>query len=332
MGLNQNKKITIILIITIFFSATLTTAQTEEKTKEKINYKSIIDQGINLQLQPTDLQTWFESQPKIKFASLIQNSLTIKFIDDSYTVLLDITSQIGNQNKKITTEKQINQQQKLTGKTAVILNPSEDRYGYRYCKKIIQSLERMQYDILYKANDEVNLNFIENNLSAEVVYMNTHAGYWDTDGDGTSDTVIIATAEPWTNETETTYEFEYNNQMILKGILGDTELITFTPHLIDHYYQNNTFSNTMIYMATCEASYDDSMAKVFLNNGAETYIGWDGMTVSWLNRISSIRAFKLFNLGFTSEQVCKIIRYGGFYNRLFRSKLTFFGNGDLKLK
>ena len=137
------------------------------------------------------------------------------------------------------------------GKTALVLNPSENMYGNLHCRKIIDKLLIRGYNIVYLSNEAVDLTFIKSNLSEEIVYMNTHAGYWDLDGDNVSDTVVISTGEHWTNETPEKYQFEYENQMIVEGRIGDKSFVTFTPALIEYYYKLGDFPNSLIYMATC---------------------------------------------------------------------------------
>jgi hypothetical protein len=214
---------------------------------------------------------------------------------------------------------------------AVILNPSEYVYGHRQCQTIINILMQHHYNIEYKANDAVTISYLRYNLTADVVYMNTHAGYFDLDGDQRPDAVVIATGEHWTNETPQIYAFEYQHKMIVKGMVGDTGFIAFTPAFIAYYYPPGSLSNSLIYMATCYASYDSTMAQAFLNASAEAYIGWTQNTVFWTNSKTSVESFRLLASGRTVEFVCHHIRYGGFYNWLFHSKLVFYGNGAYRI-
>ena len=145
------------------------------------------------------------------------------------------------------------------------------------------------------------------------------------------DAVVIGTGEYWTDETQNIYQFEYENQMIVKGMVGDKSFVCFTPAFIQYYYDPGDLPNSLIYMATCHATYDDSMANAFLESGAGVYLGWTQNTVFFTNSKTSVTAFRLFSLGLNVHHICGLIRYGGFYNFLFRSKLTYFGDGDYKL-
>jgi len=217
------------------------------------------------------------------------------------------------------------------GYTALILNPSDNIYGNHHCRMIINKLLKRGFNIVYLSNEAVDLSFIKSNLAEEIVYINTHAGYWDLNGDNISDTVVISTGEHWTNETPQKYQFEYENQMIVEGRVGDKSFVAFTPALIEYYYSPGDFPNSLIYMATCYASYDNSMAQVFLDKGASAYIGWNQNTVFWTNSITSVRAFRLFSYGFKVNQVCNIIRSGGIINFFLRSKLTYYGDGNHRI-
>jgi hypothetical protein len=161
--------------------------------------------------------------------------------------------------------------------------------------------------------------------------MNTHAGYWDIDGDSIPETVVIGIGEYWTDDTPEKYKFEYENKMIVEGIVAGNRYIAFTPTLIDFFYDSEDFPNSLILMATCYACYDDSMAQVFLKKGAEAYMGWTQNTVFWTNSLTSVRAFKLLLFGFSVKWVCNIIRSGSIMNFLLLSKLTYYGNGNYKI-
>ncbi len=64
-----------------------------------IEYDAILKKGIhdiainqNADNQPTDivvqLEQWYHQHPSIEYASLVGSSITVKFIDGSYTVVL----------------------------------------------------------------------------------------------------------------------------------------------------------------------------------------------------------------------------------------------------
>lgn len=347
MTFRIKRHLTLAILLTFIVSITLSEAQPFGNSNMQalnINRDEIINQGIQIVCKENnlanilsdsivlkELKNWYNSHPMIEFASLIEKTITIKFIDGSYTLLMDIFPLFNDYEKEeIRISSSYNAEQ-TNGNNALILNPAEQMYGYRQCKRIIDRLLNKGYNIVYLSNEDVDLRYVENNLSAEIVYMNTHAGYWDVDGDQIPDTVVIGTGEYWTDETTQKYQFEYDNKMIVEGMVGDISYIAFTPDLIEYYYNSSDFPNSLIYMATCDATHDDSMANAFLESGADVYMGWTQDTMFWTNSITSSFAFRLLTRGFTVKQVCRIIRSGGFYNFIFRSKLTYYGNGDHRI-
>jgi hypothetical protein len=273
------------------------------------------------------LVDWFNAHPSVEFASGIETSITVKFIDGSYVVLLDPFSEgqrdLGDMIDRFVYERFSG----TSGNTAVILNPAESMYGHYQCQRIITTLLHRDYSIEYLANQAVDVAFLKNNLSADIIYMNTHAGYFDVDGDSQPDTVVIATGELWTNETEQKYPDDIENYLIVKGMVGNQGFVTFTPAFIATYYAEKHFPGSLVYMATCYALYDSSMAQEFLDAGATVYMGWSQNTVFWTNSRTSVQAFHLLSYGFSVQQVCRLIRSGGLYNWLFHSKLLYFGDG-----
>jgi len=53
--------------------------------------------------------------------------------------------------------------------------------------------------------------------------------------------------------------------------------------------------------------------------------------VFWTNSVTSVVAFKLLCRGFTVKTVCSLIGYGGLFHVLFKSKLMYYGDGNLKI-
>lgn len=341
----RTKILTLFLPLCLLFSSvSFQTHVTRQQSEQSvlIQYNEIIKQGIheieieqNKYKKPADslveLERWYNLHPLVEYASLISTSITVKFIDGSYAVIMDPC--LGKNDPPLeSTNRFVRKSYGIeNSNTAVILNPAEYMYGHRQCRSIITTLLRHDYSIEYLANQAVDLSFIRNNLSADIIYMNTHAGYFDVDGDHQTDAVVIATGEFWTNETEQEYAFDYQNKLIVKGMVGDQGFVAFTPAFIEHYYSQGDFPDSLVFMATCYALYDPSMAQEFLDAGASVYVGWSQNTVFWTNSRTSVQAFCLLSNGLTVQQVCKLIRSGGFYNWLFHSKLIFYGDGTHRI-
>ncbi len=279
------------------------------------------------------LERWFTSQPAIEFASAIDTSMTIKFVDGTYVVFLDYHPQISTNTNRCTTHRSPLTEIRTSedNMTALLLNPSAYLYGDRHCTQIGNTLHAAGYATSYLSDNQVTLSVIKNNLTAAILYLNTHAGYWDIDGDHTPDAVVIATGEPWTATTPDDYAFEYTNHMIIKGLVGDDAFIAFTPALIEYYYEEDDCANALIYMATCHAAYDSSMADAFLSAGASTYLSWTRGTISWTNSLTSQLMFLLLSRGLSIQQICSIIGPGGLLNFLLLSRLTYYGDGTYTL-
>jgi hypothetical protein len=304
---------------------------------DEIIHRGILDVGIEQQDSQgrssflSKLERWYNSHPLIEFASLVGTSITVKFIDGSYTIIMD---PLQRKNEYIIDPASSFLHERygiVNDKSAVLLNIAEYMYGHRQCKNIITTLLRHEYSIEYLANEAVDLSYLRHNLSADVIYMNTHAGYFDVDGDHQADAVVIATGEFWTNETEQKYAFDYQNKLIVKGMVGDQGIVAFTPAFIDYYYAPGDFPDSLVYMATCLAAYDASMAQEFLDAGASVYVGWSQNTVFWTNSKTSVNAFRLLANGLAVQQVCRLIGSGGFYNWLFHSKLMYYGDGEHRI-
>jgi hypothetical protein len=339
------KILTIFLLLFLFLSSTSVQTQIIEQRFDSsvlVSHDDIIREGIQaIRIEQNkkktsfdllcDLERWYNLHPLIEYASLLGTSITVKFVDGSNTVVMDPSLEKDEVfldfihpflNERYGTEK---------SNTAVILNVAEYMYGHYQCQRIITTLLKHDYSIRYLANQAVNLDCIKNNLSADIIYMNTHAGYFDVDGDHQADAVVIATGEFWTNETEQKYAFDYQNKLIVKGMVGDQSFIAFTPAFIEQYYAPGGFSDSLVFMATCYALYDTSMAQMFLDAGASVYMGWSQNTVFWTNSKTSVNAFRLLSYGLTVQQVCRLIQSGGFYNWLFHSKLIYYGDGDHRI-
>jgi hypothetical protein len=279
----------------------------------------------------TFLEDWFAAHPDVWWVRSTPPSMTLRFDDGAYLVILDVLLSIA----AAATEPQpqmpsLQTTAEGTG-DALILNPCEYLYGSHHCTVIGRILGRQGYAVTSYANEAVDIPFLRQNLSASILYLNTHAGYWDIDGDGEADSVVVASGEHWTTATPEAYPYEYEHQLIVEGVVGPMSFVAITPGFIATFYPPGSLPDTLVYMATCSASHDASMAVPFLAAGASVYIGWSDVTVAWTNSWTSVAAFRMLSLHLPVDTVCLLVRYGGMYNRLFRSELTWFGDGSYRL-
>jgi len=341
----RQKTLAIFLLICLLYSLVSVEVNGFDPSPESscfIAYDKIIQDGMDyVRIQQNvyktysehliSLEKWYNLHPFITYASLIGTSITIKFIDGSYTVLINPDLSKPNYLRDFIYTPIHKRYKGDRNTTAVILNPAEHMYGHYQCKRIISIFLRQDYSLEYLANKAVNLNYIRSNLSVDIIFINTHAGYFDIDGDQQADTVVIATGEFWTNETEEKYSFDYQHNFIVKGLVGNQAFVAFTPAFIEYYYSERAFPDSLVFMATCYALYDSSMAEKFLDAGARVYMGWSNNTVFWINSRTSVLTFRLLSYGLTIQQVCRLIRSGGFYNWLLHSKLVYNGDGDYRI-
>ncbi len=199
-------------------------------------------------------------------------------------------------------------------------------------------LENAGYNVIYKENEEVDLNFIKNNLSADLIFNFGHGKFADIDGDFKRDMVTISTGERWTDETPEKYSFEFANGWIMEGLVGGKNFIMYTPDIISYYYKESGLNvipeDSLVFFATCDSIKDYSLAKAFVDDaGADSFIGWSGHVLEWPNVIISHIVFFLLYKGWTVEKICDVIEYGWHpIHMLFQIKLGFYGNGNWNIE
>jgi hypothetical protein len=209
MLIRGKRSLSLLLLISIIDSGILVQATHFPQRSESLTSipsKSIIRQGLSEiesihfgpftpKVRLTLLEAWLNANRFIEYASRIEASITVKFIDGSYTVLIDPFPLKIKSSRTPSMTSKLERYGISNGSSAVLLNPEEYAYGHRQCQQIITILLRHDYQITYLANDAVTLSYLRFNLSADIVYMNTHAGFFDTDGDHQADAVVIATGE-----------------------------------------------------------------------------------------------------------------------------------------
>jgi len=144
----KNKRYIAILIFILVTGGALSQAQLlnnsiDQFSNREISHDEIIDKGLQIVSKENnfeinnatllartfllkELEKWYTSHPMIEFASLVETTITIKFIDGTYTLLLDIFKLMN----KYDTEKRKTFHDSIdifldytSGKTTLILNP-----------------------------------------------------------------------------------------------------------------------------------------------------------------------------------------------------------------
>ena len=319
---------------------------------DQINYDMIIDRGMGLlrtrsfgrsietesefksYVNNLDaLANWYGDQPDIAFATHIDTTITIKFVDGFYTMLFLNPGSVGEDIDMVNFDTIPG-----TSKSAVILDGYNWQLGGGPVSTVESYLEGIGYEATVYRDEEVDISCIENELDGNgVIYNRGHGGFFDQDGDEVGDTVVLAIGEHWTDNTPELYPEEYENGWILRGGIndgGETKyFVAFTPGLIKNIYGSGDFLGTFIYAESCLGTANDSMANAFLDNGAKVYIGWDKSVLVNTGDKSASKAFKLLCVeGYTAKEVCDEIGYGDFTNQILTgSKQTFFGDGSATL-
>ena len=98
------------------------------------------------------LEQWLSGHPSVDFASFAENTITVRFVDGSYTLIIDpfysfhniweSPIQSGDTDCSPTSTLQ-------TYPTALVLNPTAYMYGTRHCRKITSLLQHRGYSIVY---------------------------------------------------------------------------------------------------------------------------------------------------------------------------------------
>lgn len=87
--------------------------------------------------------------------------------------------------------------------------------------------------------------------------------------------VIIYTNQPLTSENLPIYEADLMARRLAVGVNGNLVVL---PSYISHY--NGNFPNSLVYIATCRSSYNNTLQSAFLGKGAGAYFGFDDYVLS----------------------------------------------------
>ncbi|MBU7018900.1 MAG: hypothetical protein HXS44_15430 [Theionarchaea archaeon] len=159
-----------------------------------------------------------------------------------------------------------------TDNTAVLLDPFEWQGGVfsnpALFSAITSDLQDAGYSVSYYKNTQVTISLIENALDSGVVFNRGHGGY-----DDSTEQVIICSGERWDSSK---YTYEQSQGWVIRAyIVQDNvyyDFFTYTPGLISNYYSN--LPNSLIYMESCEAIMNTTMADAWTGAGAGAYMSW----------------------------------------------------------
>ena len=125
-------------------------------------------------------------------------------------------------------------------------------------------------NIGYKLIDDVDtsdvtLDFMKTLSNYRVIIWNAHGGCYDGYGS------VFLTGENWTNDPDK-YIDDEKEKRILRFVNGT---VAVTPAFFDHYYKENPFNDTLIYLGCCSGAKDSTLSNVLIKNGAEAVLAYN---------------------------------------------------------
>jgi len=210
---------------------------------------------------------------------------------------------------------------------AVILDPFNSEFNSlslgvyeMYMRSIIYNLGRAGYIVDYYRDENVTINLLKrlDDEGYSVIYINSH-GFIDPQG---SFALFI-------NEKINLYQNDIEENSV--GYLEAGSLAGYlyvTPQFFLLYGNDSLFLDALIFIDACYSGNNTSLAEVFLNLGAQCFIGWNG-PVNVIHGIMMDGKFfhEACKYNKTVEQALRGIRADPDSG----ATLTYFGNGTLRI-
>ena len=175
----------------------------------------------------------------------------------------------------------------LTDKKAVIISPFFNSCVYisGLLDEIPIYLQQSGYspaNIELCADENVSVNFMQTLSEYDFIYMSTHGSVRPTYQDAT-----ILTGE------QATYSLMHNLWSYLtnnKIQVGTVDEINYFA-LSSKFFADYSYPGSIVHVDACLTLQNDTMANVFLNNGAKVYLGWTEKTYTNLCSIYSTKLY-----------------------------------------
>ena len=176
---------------------------------------------------------------------------------------------------------------KVMNTKAIYLGPYLSDFGetddYYGAWQTIKQSVCPQCQTVEKSNSEVTVEDFKNLDQYGIVVVSSHGDSWygglsgnDVCAEGLAQTqVIIYTNQDLTNENMATYEADL---MARRLAVGYNNKLIILPKYIEQY--NSSFPNSLVYIATCRSTFNNTMAAAFLGKGAGVYYGFDDYVLS----------------------------------------------------
>lgn len=222
---------------------------------------------------------------------------------------------------------------------AIYLGPYLNDFGeyddyYGAWEKIKEST-CPQCETVEKKNTEVTVDDFKNLDQYGLIVVSSHGDNWygGLSGDSmcaeglTQSQVIIYTSQKLTSENLAQYEADLMARRLAVG--ADSNLVIL-PSYISHY--NNNFPSSLVYIATCRSSYNNSLASAFLGDGAKAYYGFDDYVLSSYCYDVGVELFSSFVLdGANASSSYSVTTFEAGGNDGQGANFTWSGEGSLKM-
>ncbi|MBU0976723.1 MAG: hypothetical protein ABIE03_01935 [Patescibacteria group bacterium] len=176
---------------------------------------------------------------------------------------------------------------KVESTKAIYLGPYKDDFGayddYNGAWKKIKESTCPECETVEKMNYDVTVDDFKNLDQYGLIVISSHGDNWyggmwgdNICSEGLQQSqVVILTNQKLTTENMKTYEADLMARRLAVHANGNLVVL---PSFITHY--NSNFPNSVVYVATCRSSYNNTMASAFLGSGADAYYGFDDYVLS----------------------------------------------------
>jgi hypothetical protein len=175
----------------------------------------------------------------------------------------------------------------VENKKAIVLGAFNSDFGTTddapEIRRILRDSKCPTFEVKYLLDGNVTVNVIKTLNKYGVVAITTHGdtyykgllSWWKEEWGWNSwfGQVVFLTGETVTNANRLAYEKDLKKGRLAISGSGASSHYAILPSFI-RYYGNNKYSNSLIYLGSCRATYNNSMANAFLSNGAKTFLGY----------------------------------------------------------
>ncbi len=156
-------------------------------------------------------------------------------------------------------------------------------------KDILEDSECPKFDVTYLLNSDVTVDVYKTLHEYGIVAITTHgdtyykgilslwAEKWGWDHIGGQ--VVFLTGQRATVENRTAYQADMLAGRVVVTNASESAWFGVVPSFINHY-ATTSYPDSLVYIGACRTTYNNTMANAFINNGAQTYLGYDGYVIS----------------------------------------------------